>query len=78
MLAQYGLLDAFPVAHASGSPFLFDDFGWAAVVFTPFFQRFWFLECHEDFALPDTPRYARVRRWVDACVAYPAAQQASR
>lgn len=78
MLAQYALLDDFLVAHAPGGPFLFDDFGWAEVVFTPFFQRFWFLEYYEGFALPNVPRYARVRQWVDACVAHPAAQQANR
>ena len=44
-------------------------------MFTPFFQRFWFLEYYEDFALPDKPAYARVRKWKDACIAHPAAQQ---
>jgi len=39
------------------------------------FMRFWFLEYYEDFDLPDSPEYARVKRWRDACLAHPAAQQ---
>lgn len=78
MLKQYAQLDDFLRTHAPGGVFLFEDFGWAEVVFTPFFQRFWFLEYYEDFVLPDTPDFARVRRWIDACVAHPAAQQTSR
>jgi glutathione S-transferase len=78
MLGQYAQLNDFLVAHAPAGPFLFETFGWAETVFTPFFQRFWFLEYYEDFVLPDAPRYARVRQWVDACVAHPTAQQASR
>jgi len=50
-------------------------FGWAETVFTPFFERFWFLEYHENFELPNEPRYARVREWIDACITHPAAQQ---
>lgn len=41
-------------------------------------MRFWFLEYYEGFTLPDEPAYARVRRWIDACLAHPAAQQVSR
>lgn len=78
MLKQYAQLDAFLLAHAPAGPFLFEEFGWAETVFTPFFQRFWLLEYYEDFALPDDDRYARVRRWIDACVAHPAAQQIAR
>lgn len=78
MLKQYAQLDDFLCAHSSGDAFLFEAFGWAEVVFTPFFQRFFFLEYYEDFVLPDTPSFARVRRWIDACVAHPAAQQTSR
>lgn len=79
MLKQYAQLDDFLLAHAGGNgPFLFEAFGWAEVVFTPFFQRFFFLKYYEDFTLPDTPRFARVRQWVDACLAHPAAQQATR
>lgn len=78
MLAEYAKLDAFLVAHAPDRTFLFEEFGWPEAVFTPMFMRFWFLEYYEDFALPDEPRFARVRRWVDACLAHPAAQQVTR
>ena len=75
LLAQYALLDDFLRAHAPHGDFLFETFGWAEAVFTPMFQRFWFLEYYEDFALPDDARFARVRRWIDACRTHPAAQQ---
>ncbi|MBX3232155.1 MAG: glutathione S-transferase family protein [Labilithrix sp.] len=78
LLAQYALLDAFLVRHAPDRTFLRDDFGWAEAVFTPMFMRFWFVEYYEGFALPDEPRFARVRRWVDACLEHPAAQQVER
>ncbi len=83
MLKQYARLNDFLLAYGSsygstGSPFLFDAFGWAETVFTPLFMRFWFLEYYEDFALPDAAPYARVRAWRDACLAHPAAQQVSR
>ncbi len=78
MTGQYAGLDDFLVEHAPHGPFLFEAFGWAEAVFTPLFARFWFLEYYEDFRLPDEPRYERVRRWVDACLAYPAAQQVTK
>lgn len=78
LLAQYAKLDDFLLEHAPDRRFLFEDFGWAEAVFTPMFQRFWFLEYYEGFALPEEPRFARVRRWVEACVAHPAAQQVGR
>ncbi|MEO6408461.1 MAG: glutathione S-transferase [Burkholderiaceae bacterium] len=78
VLAQYAKLDAFLVEHATEGTFLFDGFGWAEAVFTPLFMRFWFLDHYENFALPEEPRYARVRRWRDACLAHPAAQQVTR
>lgn len=78
MLKQYAQLNEFLLVHAPAGPFLFEDFGWAETVFTPFFQRFGLLEYYEDFTLPDEPRYARVRQWIDACVAHPAAQQLPR
>lgn len=78
LLRQYTLLDDFLQEHAPGGTFLFDDFGWAEAVFTPFFMRFWFVEYYEGFELPDEPRYARVRAWRDACLAHPAAQQVTR
>lgn len=75
MLAQYARLNDFLLEHAPSGPFLFEEFGWAETVFTPFFMRFWFLEYYEDFQLPADERYARVREWRDACLAHPAAQQ---
>ena len=78
MLAEYAALDAFLVDHSPEGTFLFDDFGWAEAVFTPMFMRFWFLEYYEGFDLPEEPRFARVRRWRDACLAHPAAQQVTR
>jgi glutathione S-transferase len=71
-------LNDFLLEHAPSGPFLFEDFGWSETVFTPFFQRFVFLEYYENFALPDEPRYARVRQWVEACLAHPAAQQVTK
>lgn len=78
MLKHYAQLDDFLLQHAPRGPFLFEEFGWAEAVFTPFFQRFWFLEYYEGFELPADARYARVRAWVDACIAHPAAQQVTR
>jgi glutathione S-transferase len=71
-------LDAFLLAHAtSDGPWLFDRFGWAEAVFTPFFQRFVFIPYYEGFDLPEDERFARARRWRQARVTHPAAQQAS-
>jgi glutathione S-transferase len=78
MLQQYRRLDDFLLEHSTGGPYLFEQFGWAEAVFTPMFMRFWFLEYYEAFELPDEPGYLRVRQWVDACRAHPAAQQVSR
>ena len=78
MLAQYARLNDFLLEHAGERTFLFDEFGWAETVFTPFFMRFWFLAYYEDFTLPAQPEYRRVRKWVDACLDHPAAQQVSR
>jgi glutathione S-transferase len=78
MLKHYERLNDFLLEHAPSSKFLFEQFGWAETVFTPLFMRFWFLEYYEDFQLPAGERYARVRRWIDACVAHPAAQQVTK
>jgi glutathione S-transferase len=78
MLERYGRLNDFLVRHSPSGPFLFEHFGLAEAVFTPFFMRFWFLEYYEGFDLPRDGRYARVRGWRDACLAHPAAQQVSR
>jgi glutathione S-transferase len=47
-------------------------------VYTPFFMRFWFLEYYEDFDLPQEDRFARVRRWREACLEHPAARQVTK
>jgi len=78
MLKHYERLKDFLLEHAPSGPFLFEEFGWAETVFTPLFMRFWFLEYYEDFRLPVEQRYARVRQWIDACVAHPAAQQVTK
>lgn len=75
MLQQYAKLDAFLREHAPTGPFLFDGFGWAETVFTPFFWRFEFLSYYEGFELPHDGRFERVRAWRAACQAHPAAQQ---
>ena len=75
MLSEYRALNDLLVNYAPGETFVFDRFGWAETVFTPFFQRFWFLDYYEDFALPESPEYDRVRRWREACLTDPHAQQ---
>ncbi|HEV7373072.1 glutathione S-transferase family protein [Arenibaculum sp.] len=78
MLALYAKLDDFLVEHAPDGTWLFEEFGLAEAVYAPMFMRFWFLDYYEGFELPDEPRFARVRRWRDACLAHPAARQVSR
>ncbi len=78
LLGLYRDIDDFLCAHAPEGPFLFGDFGLAEAVFTPVFQRFWFLGYFEGFELPAGPDYARVSAWQAACMAHPAAQQVSR
>jgi glutathione S-transferase len=79
ILKTYERIDDFLRHCGTGETFLFEEFGWAECVFTPLFMRFWFLEYYEAFSLPagDT-RYERVRRWADACVLHPAAQQVTK
>ena len=75
LLSVYRQLNEFLLDHAPAGPWLFEDFGWAETVFTPLFQRFWFLEYYEEFQLPLEPRYGRVRAWREACLAHPATGQ---
>lgn len=75
MLKRYREINDILVNYAPGETFFFDRFGWAEVVFTPMFMRFWFLEYYEDFDLPAGKDYDRVRRWREACLAEPHAQQ---
>jgi glutathione S-transferase len=76
MTAQYRKLDDFLSWHAPKGDFLFERFGLAECVFTPIFGRFWFLDYYEGWDIP--AELARVRRWREACLAHPAAQQVSR
>ena len=78
LLAIYRDIDSFLCHSSRKEPFLFDDFGLAEAVFTPMFERFWFLDYYEGFEIPDTQDYRRVRAWKDACMAHPAAQQVSK
>ena len=77
ILGIYRDIDGFLGEHNPDGTFLFDDFGLAEAVFTPMFKRFWFLDYYEGFTLPDTPDYARVRKWREACMAHPATGQVS-
>jgi len=77
LLTRYKWLDEFLTWQNPDGTFLFADFGLAEAVFTPMFVRFWFLDYYESFDLPKDG-FARVRRWRDACLAHPAAQQVSR
>jgi glutathione S-transferase len=72
LLGLYRDIDGFLTEHSPEGPFLFDTFGLAEAVFTPMFQRFWFLDYYEQFQIPDEPTFARVRTWHDACLAHPA------
>ena len=78
MLDQYARLNDFLMQHSPSGTFLFEDFGLAETVYAPFFMRFWFLEYYEDFDLPEDDKYARVRRWREACLEHPAAQQVTK
>jgi glutathione S-transferase len=78
LLGVYVDLNDLLLEHNPDGTWLFDEFGYAEAVYTPMFMRFWFLDYYEDFELPDEPQYARVRRWRDACLEHPAAQQVSR
>jgi glutathione S-transferase len=70
--AQYARLDDFLRYYGPTGDFLFDQFGWAEVAFTPMFKRLWFLEYYEDYEVPQ--HLARVLGWREACVSHPVAQ----
>jgi glutathione S-transferase len=76
LISRFAALDDFLRWQSPEGTFLFERFGMAEVVFAPIFARFWFLDYYEGFELP--PGLERVRRWHDACLAHPAAQQVSR
>jgi glutathione S-transferase len=77
MLDQYSKLERYLRHYARDPVWLFHQFGWAETVFTPFFVRFQFLDYYEGFD-PPADEFKRVRRWRDACLQHPAAQQVSR
>jgi glutathione S-transferase len=74
MVAQYRRLNDFLDWQNPAGTYLFDRFGLAEIVFTPLFMRFWFLDYYEDFDLAHFG-FERARRWRDACLSHPAAQQ---
>jgi glutathione S-transferase len=76
MEAEYRRLDDFLRWQSPDGMFLFDRFGLAEAVFTPLFMRFWFLEYYEDHDIPAD--LGRLRKWREACLAHPAAQQVTR
>lgn len=78
LLKLFAQIDDFLREHSPEGEFLFSEFGLAEAVFTPLLMRFWFLEYFEGFDLPADEQFDRVRRWRQACLAHPAAQQVSR
>lgn len=77
LLAVYAELDLALRRVGGPGPWVFERFAWAETVFTPLFVRFAFLAYYECFELPEDPAFDRVRRWRDACLRHPAAQQVS-
>jgi glutathione S-transferase len=73
--AQYEALDSFLRRYGGDGPFLFDEFGWAEVIFTPMMKRLETLSYYEGYKIPGY--LARVRSWHAACLRHPAAQTRS-
>lgn len=73
--AQYARLDTFLKRYATGPDYLFEEFGWAEVAFTPMFKRLWFLDYYEGYEIP--AHLERVIRWRKACVSHPTVQRRS-
>lgn len=71
-------IDRFLMQQNPDGTFLFERFGRAEAVYAPIFMRFWFHDYFDGFELPCDGRFDRVRRWRDACLEHPAAQQVSR
>jgi glutathione S-transferase len=70
-LEAWRWLDAFLRRHNPDGTWLWEEFGMADLSTAPFFQR-WCLNAHfRRVEPPDTPDYARVRRWRDAMLAHP-------
>ena len=70
--AQYARLDDFLSYYSPKGPFLFEEYGWAEVAFTPMFKRLWFIEYYEDYAVPQNLK--RVLAWREACLDHPASK----
>ncbi len=70
--AQYERLNDFLNYYAPDTDYLFEDFGWAEVSFTPMFKRLWFLEYYENYQIPE--QLTRIQRWREACLAHSATQ----
>ena len=75
---HYLTMSKFLERYSPQGPFLFENFSLAEAVFTPMFVRFAFLDYYENYRIPDSSEFDRVRAWHDACIAHPAAQQISR
>lgn len=78
LLSIYREINDFLINHSSKGPYLFESFGLSEAVFTPMFKRFWFLEYYENFELPGSAEYDRVRDWIDACVEHDATNQVTK
>ena len=78
LLELYAEIDQFLMQHSPAKTHLFRNFGLAEAVYTPIFMRFWFLDYYEGFVLPQDTRFDRVRRWRNACLDHPLAQQVTR
>ncbi|MXO64413.1 glutathione S-transferase family protein [Altererythrobacter endophyticus] len=70
---QWLKLDEFLSYYAPDRDWLWEDFGWAEVAFTPMFKRLWFLEYYEDYAPPAEAK--RALRWREACTNHEVAQR---
>ncbi len=69
---QFERLNAFLLHYSPNGVYLFDDFGWAEIAFTPLFKRLCMLDYYENYEMPK--KLTRVRKWREACLAHPAAQ----
>ena len=78
LLKLYKELNGFLMEHSAAGTYLFEDFGLAEAVFAPVFKRFWFLDYYENFELPESDEYARVKAWRDASMSHPATLQVSK
>ena len=78
LLDLYRDINGFLLEHSAAGTYLFEDFGLAEAVFAPIFKRFWFLDYYENFELPESDEYARVKAWRDECMSHPATHQVSK